>query len=304
MAGAIDVYATDVGMDYLTQLTMARFALQESPTVEAGTYRMQPEELGSPTLVEPRATTESRVAQEWVNQVGLGEQRQTRLDEASVGISPGEVAVYEPPVETGGSQGLEPPTIPGLTMGLTDPLTGLTGALATGASIYEILDIMGEVTGWWELPGIADIFQGGIGGEQVGVQGGAPLETMTPPGQIDFPGGDNMPGAMTVPEASITGGTPQIGAPEPLPGTVMKQWVTLVHSNTIGNYYIYFYKLTNGYTVCYNPAKREWKKWKPKKHIILPRGKTTLSQAVKAQSYLDRMWKKVAKRTKAVKLSR
>ncbi|GAI07902.1 unnamed protein product, partial [marine sediment metagenome] len=55
--------------------------------------------------------------------------------------------------------------------------------------------------------------------------------------------------------------------------------------------------------LCYNAAKREWKMWRPKKPIVLYRGKVTLSQAVKAQRMLDRLWKTVAKRTKALKLA-
>lgn len=45
------------------------------------------------------------------------------------------------------------------------------------------------------------------------------------------------------------------------------------------------------------------KSWRPVKNIVMARGKTTLSQAVKAQRYLDRMWRKVAKRTKQLKLA-
>jgi len=43
------------------------------------------------------------------------------------------------------------------------------------------------------------------------------------------------------------------------------------------------------------------KSWRPKKHIVLPRGSTTLSQAVKAQKFLDRLWGTVARKTKALK---
>lgn len=46
-----------------------------------------------------------------------------------------------------------------------------------------------------------------------------------------------------------------------------------------------------------------WKTWRPKKHIVLPRGNTTLSQAVKAQKFLDKMWRTVARKTKALKLA-
>jgi len=45
------------------------------------------------------------------------------------------------------------------------------------------------------------------------------------------------------------------------------------------------------------------KSWKPKKPIVMVRGKTSLAGAVKAQRYLDHMWRTVAKRTKALKLA-
>lgn len=45
------------------------------------------------------------------------------------------------------------------------------------------------------------------------------------------------------------------------------------------------------------------KSWKPKKPIVLSRGSTTLSQAVKAQKYLDKMWRTIAKKTKQLKLA-
>lgn len=45
------------------------------------------------------------------------------------------------------------------------------------------------------------------------------------------------------------------------------------------------------------------KNWKPKKPIVMVRGKVTLAQAVTAQRYLDHLWRTVAKRTKALKLA-
>jgi len=63
-----------------------------------------------------------------------------------------------------------------------------------------------------------------------------------------------------------------------------------------------FYRLASG-KMATMTKQGMWKTWRPKKHIVLPRGTTTLSQAVKAQRYLDRLWKTVAKRTKAIKLA-
>ncbi len=45
------------------------------------------------------------------------------------------------------------------------------------------------------------------------------------------------------------------------------------------------------------------KSWKPHKPIVLFRGHTTLSQFVRAQRYLDKLARTIAKRTKALKLA-
>ncbi len=45
------------------------------------------------------------------------------------------------------------------------------------------------------------------------------------------------------------------------------------------------------------------KSWKPKKPIVLMRGTTNLGTAIKAQRYLDHMWRTVAKRTRQLKLA-
>lgn len=94
------------------------------------------------------------------------------------------------------------------------------------------------------------------------------------------------------------------GVPEPPQRMIAKQWKTKAFSNTIGEYWVHFFRLVDGRMMCYNAAKREWKMWRPKKPLaVLYRGKITLSQAVKVQAYLDKLWKNVAKRTKAIKMA-
>ena len=93
------------------------------------------------------------------------------------------------------------------------------------------------------------------------------------------------------------------GVPEPRKELIARQWKTKAFSKTAGEYWVHFFKLIDGRMMCYNAAKREWKMWRPKKPIVLYRGKITLSQAVKTQSMLDKLWKTVAKRTKALKLA-
>ncbi len=93
------------------------------------------------------------------------------------------------------------------------------------------------------------------------------------------------------------------GVPEPPRQLVTKQWSVAVHSNTYGTFRIFFFRLIDGRIMCYNPSTKSWKIWRPKKPIVLYRGKVTLSQAVRAQRMLDRLWKTVAKRTKALKMA-
>ncbi len=93
------------------------------------------------------------------------------------------------------------------------------------------------------------------------------------------------------------------GVPEPPRQLVVKQWSIAVHSNTYGTFRVFFFKLIDGRTMCYNPSTKSWKIWRPKKPIVLYRGKVTLSQAVRTQRMLDRLWRTVAKRTKALKLA-
>jgi len=93
------------------------------------------------------------------------------------------------------------------------------------------------------------------------------------------------------------------GVPEPPREMVAKQWKTKAFSKTAGEYWVYFFKLIDGRIMCYNAAKGSWKMWRPKKPIVLYRGKVTLSQAVRTQRMLDKLWKTVAKKTKALKMA-
>ena len=93
------------------------------------------------------------------------------------------------------------------------------------------------------------------------------------------------------------------GVPEPPTQMVAKQWKIKSFSKTAGEYWVYFFRLLDGRVMCYNGAKKSWKIWRPKKPIVLYRGKVTLAQAVKVQSLLDKMWRRVAKNTKALKMA-
>ncbi len=103
--------------------------------------------------------------------------------------------------------------------------------------------------------------------------------------------------------ATTVGGIP-VGGPgvaEPPANMVAKQWVILTHSNTKGNYYIYFFKLIDGRIMCYNPG-TGWKIWRPKKMIVLspdPR----MSMIRKLDKVYNRTMRTLAKKTKALKLA-
>ncbi len=173
--------------------------------------------------------------------------------------------------------------VPALISGIGAAIPALAGvatvALA-GWGIYELASaVFGGGEGFPGVPGAA----AAAGALTAGTQEGSGM-TMTP-----FGGQFGIRGP---------------GVPEPAPGTVAKQWSVVVHSREHGTFRIFYFRMFTGEILMYNPAKREWKKWRPKKPLaVMYRGKTTLSQAIKVQSYLDKMWRKVAKKTKAIKMA-
>ena len=63
-----------------------------------------------------------------------------------------------------------------------------------------------------------------------------------------------------------------------------------------------FFKLNNGKFATFSKSFM-WREWRTPRPIVLSRGHTSLSSAVKAQKYLDKMWRNVARKTKALKLA-
>lgn len=97
------------------------------------------------------------------------------------------------------------------------------------------------------------------------------------------------------------------GVPEPPRAMVARQWVIKLNADKWAGpgetFYMYFFRLIDGRIMSYHPY-LGWKIWRPKKPLaVMYRGKTTLSQAVKVQKYLDQLWRTVARKTKALKLS-
>ena len=179
--------------------------------------------------------------------------------------------------------------IPGLITGIGAAvpwLTGITAAALTAWGIYELAS--GVFGGEGGFPGVG----GGGGAPQTAMMAGA------------LPSGTTEGTGMTMTPFGGQYGIRGPGVPEPAPGTVAAQWSVVVNSRQHGTFRIYYFKMFTGEILMYNPAKRAWKKWRPKKPLaVMYRGKTTLSQAIKVQSYLDKMWRKVAKKTKAIKMA-
>jgi len=142
--------------------------------------------------------------------------------------------------------------------------------------------------------GLSGFVEGGLAGAALGVLGG-----LLGGGLANGNGGNGMTTGLQ--EYGINGGL--IGTPEPAPGTVKRQWSVAVNSNTYGTFRIFFYQMFDGYTLCYNPSTKSWKRWRPKKPISFTTGNLSLSKAVKIQGILDKLWRTAAKKTKAIKLS-
>ncbi len=92
------------------------------------------------------------------------------------------------------------------------------------------------------------------------------------------------------------------GVPEPAAGTWTKKWQTKSLTKEGGAYWVYFWAMVDGYTIMYDTRTGGWKRWKPRKSIVLsadPRI-SNISRAVRAT---EGKLKRLAKRTKHLKYS-
>lgn len=230
----------------------------------------------------------------------LGESREeylTRVGEPGLGVAFVGVPFEEPqpvapPAATTPAVGPEPiPEGPVLEAGF--PIAGALGWLAAQTGWLGTL-------GTWGLAGYG-LYEMFFDGDTPG------------PGPISTIGGNgvmvNGGATTTTPATGVINGVPVSGpgVPEPPRVMVARQWVVKVNADKYAGkgetFYMYYFRLIDGRMMCYHPY-RGWRIWKPKKPLaVMYRGKTTLSQAVKVQKYLDRMWRTVAKKTKALKLS-
>lgn len=102
-------------------------------------------------------------------------------------------------------------------------------------------------------------------------------------------GGTDMSGALDI----YNIGGP--GVPEPATG-VLKQWKTKAFAHDVGEYWVYYFKMIDGYTLCYNARKKSWKRWKPRKNIVLS-SNPRLSTVRRAERAVFGTLKKLAKKS-------
>ncbi|MBA7671229.1 hypothetical protein ES703_79382 [subsurface metagenome] len=181
------------------------------------------------------------------------------------------------------------------------------------AEVGELGEVLGEMKPYGEVveAGFGLGLLGLVGGLIGGLIGGETIIEAAAPLVGELLGGDDQMTTEVIPGEGgavvMNGGAVPVsgpGVPEPPRAMVAKQWSIAVRSNTYGTFRVFFFKLVDGRVMCYNPSTKSWKMWRPKKPLaVMYRGKTTLSEAVKVQKYLDKMWKQVAKKTKALKLA-
>lgn len=219
------------------------------------------------------------------------------LQPGSVATSPaGSVSVSVPSSQPGiDLSDLAPGDDPGLSLlgvqvpaGMSSVLAalGLSALAAPLVGAYGVSQAIGVQYPWETGPG--EGFIAPWSRDIVQDEGGKWVTRETRP--------DLFPGNGAAPAMAMTVGAVAPGL------FVTKTWTTAVRTKDGQLVETPFAMLSNG-SIVVRRADGSFKKYRPKKHIILPRGSTTLSQAVKAQSYLDKLWRKVAKRTKAVKMA-
>lgn len=183
---------------------------------------------------------------------------------------------------------------------VTGEVGGLVAAVGGGGAASIISKLLGATSlPKWLIPLLA----AGGGFLASKLLGGADLSALGITGDDSQIGGTDM--TMTTAGTQVgTAGIPVggIGVAEPPAGMVAKQWKILTHSNTTGNYYIYFFKLLDGRIMCYNPPKG-WKIWRPKKNMVIS-SNPRISMIKKLDRVYWKTMRTVAKKTKMLKLAK
>jgi len=139
----------------------------------------------------------------------------------------------------------------------------------------------------------------GIGGWLIGGVSGAVL------GAGGVLGGGAVGQALTAePSGTAAGYLSGLGLPEPVPGSFSKTWTTLYERRDGKNVRVYFWMMNDGYIISYDSDTKRSKRWKPKKPVavIMQGGKMSMQDFLKADRYLDRFTRRLAKRSKRLKL--
>ncbi len=188
----------------------------------------------------------------------------------------------------------EPGRVEVMEMGFTALLPWLMGLIGgggfLGGAASMLTGLMDQESGYPDV---------GAYGWETG-QGGARMSTGT---DVDLYGRSGV--------VRNGGGVPVggPGVPEPPAAMVSKHWQITAYSPKAaflglgGSFNVHFFALVDGRVMSFNPLKNQWKMWRPKKPIVLYRGKITLSKAIHVQKMLDRVWKGVAKNTKALQMA-
>jgi len=178
-----------------------------------------------------------------------------------------------------------------------DPTGGATEVpVYTAGGGGDLLGLIGLIGGLWSgFSEMKELFSGTpaatLSGSESTLDGGNLMASGTD--MVNINGGTTVGG--------VSFGGP--GVPEPPASQVSKSWKTKAFSKAAGEYWVYFWKLTDGRIISWNASKRQAKMWRPKKPIVMYKGSITLSQAVRTQQMRDKMWKMVAKKTHPLKLA-
>jgi len=157
------------------------------------------------------------------------------------------------------------------TAGPLAAIGGVAGLFGIGSMVWDLIQqfqIAGQSGG------------GGGGGAVAPYQGG---------GQADI-----------IPYQYGIGGP---GIPEPKAGTFYKTWRIETEDRTGKKVYTYFWRMYDGYTLYYSTSGKMGR-FKPKKPVavVMQGGKMSMQAYVKLDKYLDRMTRRIAKRSKRLKL--
>lgn len=173
---------------------------------------------------------------------------------------------------------------------LTDLISKPAGPGYVQEAGFGLMSLLGLVPSFIKLAGPA-LKAGALIG--TGVMAGELIEGIgegaAPAGIAPSPG--TSVGSGAAPSIGV-GGIPISGpgVPEPPRAMVAKQWSIVANSKTAGTFRVYFFKLIDGRIMCYNPLKREWKIWRPKKNLVL-----SSNPRLKDLKKLDRIYTRMTK---------